>query len=63
GLNRAIYYQRFQRDFVERAIALPMYYPLFTYVTAPEVEGVQLGFIATPSDRFLTIRDWTIRQG
>lgn len=63
GINRMVYYDRFQRDFVERAIALPMYYPLYTYVTAAEVEGVQLGFIASPADRFMTIRNWVIPQG
>jgi hypothetical protein len=42
-------------------IALPLYYPLFTYVTSPRVEGVQLGFISTPADRFRNIRDWQIR--
>src|SRR5690606_22176909 len=31
GVNRVLYYQQFQRDFVERAIALPMYYPRCTY--------------------------------
>ena len=63
GINRRIYYEQFQRDFVERAIALPIYYPLYTYVTAVSVEGVQLGFIGTPADRFRTIKDWSINNG
>lgn len=63
GINRDIYYEKFQKDFVDRAIALPMYYPLFTYVTAADVSGVQLGFIGSSSDRFQTIQNWSIRQG
>lgn len=60
GLNRAIHYKDFQRLFVERAIALPIYYPLFTYVVAERVSGVQLGFVGTPPDRFLTLRNWSV---
>lgn len=63
GINRDIYYQKFQKDFVDRAIALPLYYPLFTYITAADVDGVQLGFIGSPSDRFQTLKNWDIRQG
>ncbi len=60
GLNRVIYYQQFQRDFVDRAIAIPMYYPLFTYATDSSVQGIQLGFVGSPDDRFRNIRDWTV---
>jgi peptide/nickel transport system substrate-binding protein len=60
GVNRVVYYQQFQRDFVDRAIAIPMYYPLFTYAVADDVQGVQLGFIGTPADRFRNIRDWVL---
>jgi peptide/nickel transport system substrate-binding protein len=60
GLNRKVFYTEFQREFAERAIAVPLYYPLFTYVTAPNVNGVQLGFIGAPPDRFRTIQNWTV---
>lgn len=63
GLNRAIYYRRFQQDFVERAIAIPLYYPLFTYATVTGISGVQLGFMDARADRFRTIQDWTINAG
>lgn len=58
GTNRAIYYRQFQQAFIREAIAIPLYYPLFTYAVVPEVQGVQLGYIGTPADRFLTIKDW-----
>jgi ABC-type transport system substrate-binding protein len=61
GINRVQFYQQFQRDFVERGIALPLYYPLFTYATWPKVEGVQLGFMGSSADRFRTIGDWSIK--
>jgi peptide/nickel transport system substrate-binding protein len=60
GINRAEFYRQFQQEFVERAIAIPMYYPLYTYATSARVDGVQLGFIGTPSDRFRNIGDWII---
>lgn len=62
GINRVQDYQNFQREFVARAIALPLYYPLYTFATSPRVRGVQLGFIATPADRFRNIGDWSMQQ-
>ncbi|MFN8448897.1 MAG: ABC transporter substrate-binding protein [Anaerolineae bacterium] len=63
GINRVQMYQDFQREFVARAVALPLYYPLFTFVTSPNVQGVQLGFIASPADRFRNIGDWCDKTG
>jgi peptide/nickel transport system substrate-binding protein len=60
GMNRITEYREFQQAFAERAIALPVYYPLFTYVTARRVQGVQLGFIGLPSDRFRNIGEWSL---
>lgn len=63
GINRSIRYTNFQEMFIERAIAIPLYYPLYTYVTAPQISGIQLGYMATPASRFYTIRDWGIGTG
>ncbi len=63
GINRAIRYHSFQADFVERAIAIPLYYPLFTYATRSNVSGVQLGYEASPSSRFATLREWSFGLG
>ncbi|MDX2139631.1 MAG: ABC transporter substrate-binding protein [Chloroflexota bacterium] len=60
GINRIELYRRFQQQFVERAIAIPLYYPLFTYVVSRTVNGVQLGFMGAPDDRFRTLSDWQI---
>jgi peptide/nickel transport system substrate-binding protein len=58
GLHRAIHYDTFQRAFVEHAVALPLYYPLFTYSVTNEIEGVQLGLLGSTADRFNTIKHW-----
>jgi peptide/nickel transport system substrate-binding protein len=61
GINRIQLYHRFQDLFIERAIALPLYYPLFSYTVSQRVSNVQLGFISTPSDRFRSLASWEIR--
>jgi peptide/nickel transport system substrate-binding protein len=60
GLNRVDLYRQFQQLFVNRAVAIPLYYPLYTYAVNERVSGVQLGFISQPSDRLRTIHDWQI---
>jgi peptide/nickel transport system substrate-binding protein len=63
GINRAIRYQSFQADFVERAIAVPLYYPLSTYATRLSISGIQMGYEVTPSSRFMTLRNWSFGTG
>ncbi len=60
GINRAIRYRNFQEDFVSRVIAIPLYYPLYTYAIAAKVSGVQLGFMGSRASRFGNIQDWTL---
>jgi ABC-type transport system substrate-binding protein len=60
GINRIALYTDFQHDFIRSAIALPLYYPLYTYAISVDVSGVQLGFIASPADRFRTVKAWTL---
>ncbi len=60
GINRISAYQRFQEEFIRRAIAIPLYSPLYTYAVTPRVQGVQLSFIGEPADRFLTIERWSV---
>ncbi len=62
GINRIQLYRQFQSLFIERAIALPLYYPLFTYSVRNSVQNVQLGFISTPADRFRTLGEWLIAR-
>ncbi len=62
GINRSIRYRNFQEDFISRAIAIPLYYPLYTYAVSAKVSGVQLGFMGSPASRFTNIQDWTLSQ-
>ena len=58
GINRANLYQQFQQRFAEQAIAIPLYYPLYTFVARDSIEGIKLGYLGTSSDRFRTIGQW-----
>ncbi len=60
GINRALLYRQFQEMFLERAVAIPLYHPLFTYAVRDRVQGVQLGFISTRVDRFRSIGSWIL---
>jgi len=62
GINRAIRYRDFQEDFVSRAIAIPLYYPLYTYAVSAKVSGVQLGFMGSRASRFVNIQAWALNQ-
>lgn len=59
GINRALLYEQFQHLFAERAAALVLYYPVYVYGVDARLQGVQLGYLSRPSDRFRTIREWT----
>lgn len=58
GINRTNLYFQFQERFAEQAIAIPLYYPLYTFVARDSIAGIKLGFLGTSSDRFRTIARW-----
>jgi peptide/nickel transport system substrate-binding protein len=60
GINRIADYHAFQQQFASRALALPLYYPVFTFLTAQRVLNVQLGFIGTPTDRYRNVTAWSL---
>ncbi len=55
GINRITLYREFQQEFASRSIAIPLYYPLFTYAVSTRYTDIQLGFMGNPADRFRTI--------
>ncbi len=59
GVNRVTWYHRFQEAFAERAPAIPLYYPVYAYGVDERVEGVQVGLLSDPSDRFRSLWAWT----
>ena len=56
--RRAALYQQLQEVFAEQAIAIPIYYPVYTYVVRDSFEGIRLGYLASRSDRFRSIQNW-----
>jgi ABC-type transport system substrate-binding protein len=62
GLNRKQAYQIFQTEFMKQAIAIPLYYPIYTYAMSPRVTNVQLGYLGVPSDRFVGIGQWELAE-
>jgi peptide/nickel transport system substrate-binding protein len=58
--QRAELYRRFQEIFAQEVPALLLYYPIYNYAVSERVQGVQLGPLSTPSDRFRTIADWYV---
>ncbi|MCY3779944.1 MAG: ABC transporter substrate-binding protein [Chloroflexi bacterium] len=56
--RRALLFQEFQELFAEQAIAIPLYYPIYTFVVRDSIEGIQLGYMVSPADRFRGIQDW-----
>lgn len=56
--RRGALYQQLQEEFAEQAIAMPLYYPLYTFVAGEQFDGVRIGYLASPADRFRGIGDW-----
>lgn len=51
-------YRNFQAHFSRELPALPLFYPVYTYGVDEQVQGVAMGPLFTPSDRFATITEW-----
>ncbi|MFC2025790.1 peptide ABC transporter substrate-binding protein [Chloroflexota bacterium] len=51
-------YRNFQVRFGSELPALPLLFPVYTYGIDAQVQGVSMGPIFTPSDRFDTIASW-----
>ena len=58
GIHRAEYYAEFQQVFATRTLALPLYYPVYKYALNTGIEGIELGFLSSPPDRFFSMRNW-----
>ena len=56
--RRALLYRQLQEVFAEQALAIPLYYPLLTYVARDSIEGIKLGFLTSPADRFRGLQGW-----
>jgi peptide/nickel transport system substrate-binding protein len=56
--ERTRLYRNFQVRFGKELPALPLYYPVYTYAVSADVQGVRMGPLFDPSDRFDTITGW-----
>jgi peptide/nickel transport system substrate-binding protein len=54
-------YHNFQVRFVQEMPALPLFYPVYTYAVDSRVQGVSMGPLYEPGDRFATITRWFLR--
>ena len=56
--QRAELYASFQYRFQDQLPAILMYYPIYNYGIDAQVQGVTVGPLYNPSDRFNTVFDW-----
>ncbi len=60
--ERAKYYRNFQVRFSQELPALPLYYPVYTYAIDSQVQGVSVGPLFDPSDRFSKVTSWYLKS-
>ena len=58
SIHRTRLYQQFQETFAEQTVAIPLYYPLYTFAVRDTIEGIRLGSLGTSADRFRSIKHW-----
>jgi peptide/nickel transport system substrate-binding protein len=60
--ERAKYYRNFEVRFSQELPALPLYYPVYSYAIDSQVQGVSMGPLFDPSDRFATVTGWYLKS-
>lgn len=58
--SRQRLYRNFQVHFSRELPAIPLYYLVYSYAVDAQVQGVQMGPIFDPSDRFMYISQWAL---
>jgi len=56
-------YRNFQVLFMRELPSLPLFYPVYTYAVTDDINGVNLGPIFEPGDRFNNVHTWYILSG
>jgi peptide/nickel transport system substrate-binding protein len=51
-------YRNFQVLFSQELPALPLFYPVFSYAVDRQIQGISVGPLYNPSDRFATVDQW-----
>jgi peptide/nickel transport system substrate-binding protein len=57
-VERGRLYRNFQVRFANEMPALPLFYPVYTYGVDQEVQGVRIGPMFDPGDRFALVSEW-----
>jgi peptide/nickel transport system substrate-binding protein len=60
--QRQSLYQQFLTQIQTDVPAVFLYAPDFVYTVPNELHGLDLGFIETPSDRYLSVTDWYLQE-
>ena len=60
--KRQARYYAFQQKFLEDVPSVLLYYPVFTYFVAEEIENLELGTLFEPSSRFANANQWTVGE-
>ena len=55
--ERAKLYRNFQVLFIEEMPALPLFYPVYNFAIDNSIQGVRLGAMYNPSDRFWNVTE------
>lgn len=56
-------YRNFQVIFLREMPSLPLFYPTYTYAVTVDINGISLGPIFEPGDRFHNVYEWFILTG
>jgi peptide/nickel transport system substrate-binding protein len=56
--DRTRLYNNFQVRWSQELPALPLYYPVYTYAVSSDVQGVSIGPLFDPADRFNHVTNW-----
>jgi peptide/nickel transport system substrate-binding protein len=56
--ERTRLYNNFQVRWSQELPALPLFYPVYNYAVSSDVQGVSIGPLFDPADRFANLMDW-----
>jgi peptide/nickel transport system substrate-binding protein len=56
--ERTRLYDNFQVRFAQELPSLPLFYPVYTYAVSSDVQGVSIGPLFDPADRFNMLTSW-----
>ena len=56
--ERAKLYRNFQVIFTEELPALPLFYPVYNFAVDQSIQGIRVGSMFDPSDRFWNVTEW-----